>query len=93
MEWMPWLTNYGISSSVWRYPYGTDSVVLVDYPELIVDLEAPLEVDEKLNEATRHLNKVNVLRADGSVKTTWPTSISPRLYPEAWEPEVEAKPE
>ena len=66
----------------------------MDYPELIVDLEAPLDVDTKLLEGARHLKKVNTLWGDGSVKTTRPLNISPQLNREAWEPAIpSAKPE
>lgn len=86
-QWMPWLANYGISSEVYHYPFGTKALVLVDYPELMVDLDGQLtDVDKKLAEGARHLNKVNALWADGSVSTQMPLTISPSLNPEAWAP-------
>ena len=96
MDWSVWKTNYGISSEVYRYAYGAKALLLVDYPELIVDLEAPLTVDTKLAGGVgvggaRHLGKVNGLSADGSVAANMPLNISPRLHPEAWAPKVPNK--
>ncbi len=95
-DWMPWLTNYGISSGVYQYAYGAKALLLVDYPELIVDLDAPLDVDTKLAGkagvgGARHLGKVNSLSADGSVTANMPLNISPRLHIEAWAPKVPNK--
>jgi prepilin-type N-terminal cleavage/methylation domain-containing protein/prepilin-type processing-associated H-X9-DG protein len=95
-DWMPWLTNYGISSVVYQYSYGAKALLLVDYPEFIVDLEAPLTVDTKLAGGigvggARHLGKVNGLWADGSVTANMPLNISPRLRPETWAPKVPNK--
>lgn len=93
MEWSIWKTNYGISSEVYRYPVSAKALLLVDYPELIVDLEAPLTVDTKLAGGVgvggaRHLGKVNSLSTDGSVSANMPMNISPRLHPETWSPNV-----
>jgi len=90
-DWTPWMTNYGISSVVYQYPYGAKALLLVDYPELIVDLEAPLDVDTKLAKGARHLGKVNGLSADGTVGANVPLGISPRLYPDVWAPNVPHK--
>jgi prepilin-type N-terminal cleavage/methylation domain-containing protein/prepilin-type processing-associated H-X9-DG protein len=95
-EWSVWMTNYGISSVVYQYPYSAKALLLVDYPELIVDLEAPLTVDTKLAGGigvggARHLGKVNGLWADGSVTANMPLNISPRLRPETWAPNVPNK--
>jgi prepilin-type processing-associated H-X9-DG protein len=91
MEWSVWMTNYGISSVVYQYPYSAKALLLVDYPEFIVDLEAPLDVDKKLIQGARHLGKVNGLWADGSVNANMPLNISPSLRPEAWAPKVPNK--
>jgi len=95
-DWSVWKTNYGISSVVYQYSYGAKALLLVDYPELIVDLEAPLAVDTKLSGGVgvggaRHLGKVNGLLADGTVTANMPLNISPRLRPEAWAPKVPNK--
>ena len=95
-DWSVWKTNYGISSVAYQYAYGAKALLLVDYPELIVDLEAPLAVDSKLSGGigvggARHLGKVNGLSADGSVTANMPLNISPRLRPEAWAPKVPNK--
>jgi hypothetical protein len=95
-DWSVWRTNYGISSVAYQYPYGAKALLLVDYPELTVDLEAPLDVDKKLAGGigvggARHLGKVNCLSADGSVTANMPLNISPSLRPEAWAPVVPNK--
>ena len=87
-DWTPWATNYGISSVVYQYSYGAKALLLVDYPELIVDLESPLTVDTKLTQGARHLGKVNGLSADGTVTANIPLNISPRFRPEVWAPKV-----
>lgn len=92
-EWTPWITNYGISSAIQHYPYGTRALVLVDYPELIADLEDPLEVEANLAKSARHLGKLNGLWGDGSVSKHMPIHLSPRLNRKVWEPpEVAKKP-
>ena len=85
-EWTPWITNYGISSSSHYYPYGTRALVLMDYPELIADIEDPLEVEANLAKGARHLGKLNCLWGDGSVTKQMPLDLSPRLNRNAWEP-------
>lgn len=86
--WDPGFTNYGISSEIHRYPYGTKAIVLVDYKELIVDLDVPKDAETKLADphSARHMGRLNVLYGDGSVGNQTPMAISPRLNPKAWQP-------
>lgn len=85
-NWTPWVTNYGISSSCAYYPYGARALVLMDYPELIADIEGPLEVETNLAKGARHLGKLNCLWGDGAVTKQTPLDLSPRLNLEVWEP-------
>jgi len=80
-------TNYGINSYAQYYPYGSNAIVLVDYNELIVEVDKPLEAEEILVQSQRHLGKMNYLRADGGVKATRAMDITPRLKEELWHPE------
>jgi len=80
------ITNYGINSRAYKYPFGGDVVVLVDYLETIVNVDQPGDAEELLVQSARHSGKVNYLKADGSVLTARPLKISPRLQPKAWAP-------
>ena len=61
--------------------------MIVDYKEeIIVEVDTPLEAEKILLNSGRHLEKVNYLRTDGSVRTAWPLALSPQLYPELWKP-------
>jgi len=89
------MTNYGINSYAEHYPYGTDCIVLVDYNELIVEVDEPLEAGQILQESARHLGRVNYLTADGRVKSTWPIDITPADSPKndpLWNPEDVVRP-
>jgi prepilin-type N-terminal cleavage/methylation domain-containing protein len=86
-NWRSSVSNYGINSYIHRYPYGTKRIVLVDYKELIVEVDTPVEAEELLLDSARHLGMVNYLRGDGSVKTATPMDISPRLDPNLWREE------
>jgi prepilin-type N-terminal cleavage/methylation domain-containing protein/prepilin-type processing-associated H-X9-DG protein len=79
-------SNYGINSYAHEYAYGSKCIVLVDYKELIVEVDTPLEAEEVLLNSARHLGKVNTLLGDGSVRPTTPLEISPRLHLSAWDP-------
>ena len=85
-NWGIKLTNYGISSNAYKYPSGSERIVLVDYKHTVVDVDAPLNAEGLLLDSARHLGKVNYLRAGGSVRTATPQAISPRLQPVMWEP-------
>ena len=86
--WDPGYTNYGISSEIYRYPYGSKAVVLVDYKDLVVDLDVPKDAETNLADphSARHMGRLNVLYGDGSVGTQTPLALSPRLYPKVWQP-------
>ena len=85
-DWNVGGTNYGINSYAYRYAYGSKCVVLVDYPELIVEVDTAVKTEELLLQSGRHLGKLNYLRGDGSVRTVRPMDLSPRLHIEAWDP-------
>ncbi len=85
-DWNPGYTNYGISSYSNRYTLGAEDIVLVDYEELIVEVDTPVEAEAMLLNSARHLGKVNYLRADGAVKSAWPMEVSPRLRADLWMP-------
>ena len=85
-DWDGGLTNYGINSYAHKYPYGAKCIVLVDYKELVVEIDTPLEAEAILLRSIRHLGKVNYLRGDGSVRTASPMEISPRLKLSMWRP-------
>ena len=77
-------SNYGISSLAYKHSYGSTVIVLADYLEAIVNLDTPLDSQNLLLDAARHLGKVNYLKADGSVETAAPLDISPVLQPKKW---------
>jgi len=85
-HWGSDLTNYGINSYAYEYPYGTNCIVLVDYKETIVEIDTPLEAEELLLKSGRHLGKLNYLLASGAVKSAWPLEVSPRLHLPLWQP-------
>ncbi|MGB2822551.1 MAG: prepilin-type N-terminal cleavage/methylation domain-containing protein [Phycisphaerae bacterium] len=86
-NWRSSVSNYGINSYAYEYAYGDKCIVLVDYKELIVEVDKPIDAEEKLLNSARHLGEVNYLRADGAVKTASPMDISPRLNLPAWRPD------
>jgi prepilin-type N-terminal cleavage/methylation domain-containing protein/prepilin-type processing-associated H-X9-DG protein len=85
-DWSTAESNYGINSYAYQYAYGSKCIVLVDYKELIVEVDTPLEAEALLLKSARHLGKVNYLLGDGSVRTKPPLEISPRLNLSAWDP-------
>jgi len=85
-NWGERLTNYGINAYAYRYSTGSGRVVLVDYQESIVNVDAPQAAENMLLDSARHFDRVNYLMSDGSVKTASPLEISPRLNPKAWRP-------
>jgi len=85
-NWGEKLTNYGINFYAYRYSTGSGRVVLVDYQESIVNVDAPQAAENMLLDSARHFDRVNYLMSDGSVKTASPLEISPRLHPKAWRP-------
>ena len=78
-------TNYGLNVYAGR---ATDpgAVVLLDYKHLTVDPDNVADTDDQLHAAARHLGRLNVLRADQSVRTRTPLELSPRIIPRAWKP-------
>jgi len=79
-------TNYGINSYAYMQNWGSKSIVLVDYKELIVDIDDAVKTEDLLIKSGRHLGRVNYLTGDGAVHTAMPLSLSPRLAREKWVP-------
>ncbi len=78
-------TNYGINSYAYKASFGSTIIVLVDYTDTMVDVDWPSDVQDALVDSARHPgNKVNYLRANGSVTTTTPMEISPLVEIEKW---------
>ncbi len=79
--------SYGINERSGSLKYGDSRVLLVDYDKMIVDL-SKAECPQLLSTAAqRHLGKLNVLFADGSVKVMGPTHLDPLLGDQnIWEP-------
>ncbi len=77
------ITNYGINSEVSRFVVAPDTVVLLDYDRRIADPTNPGELSQRLqsSKTARHLGKVNVLRADGSVRRLHPSTLDPAMNP------------
>ncbi len=86
-DWGERITNYGISSNAYKYPVGSDRIVLVDYEErTIVNIDTPLKAEELLLKSGRHPGgKVNYLKSGGGVRTATPLEISPRLQTGLWQ--------
>lgn len=81
-----WCT-YGMARGSERYRLPSRKILVMDYDKSIIDPWAS-DTAELLQEAARHLGRVNVLMADTSVRCFGPTEIDP-LIPrniELWQP-------
>jgi len=85
-NWGLRITNYGINTYAYNYPFGSECIVLADYKETIISIDTPLETEQLLLQSGRHFGDVNYLKGDGSVKTAKPLEISPRLKRGVWVP-------
>jgi len=87
-DWGERITNYAISSYAYKYPPGSDRIVLVDYEErTIVNVDTPLQAEKLLLDSVRHPGgTVNYLKSGGGVGTATPMEISPRLQAGLWKP-------
>jgi prepilin-type processing-associated H-X9-DG protein len=84
------LTSYGVNSFAHRYPYSSSTLVLMDYEGdgvmMSVDPDELAKVRQQLLKTLRHLGRMNILLADGSVKTAGLSSIDPALNRTLWNP-------
>jgi len=84
------LTSYGVNSFAHRYPYGSSTLVLMDYEGdgvmMSLDPDEPAKVRQQLLKSLRHLGRLNMLKADGSVQTVGLSSIDPAQNRPLWNP-------
>jgi len=84
------LTSYGVNSFAHRYPYGSSTLVLMDYEGdgiiMSVDPDELAKVRQQLLKSLRHLGRLNMLKADGSVQTAGLSNIDPTLNRPLWNP-------
>jgi prepilin-type processing-associated H-X9-DG protein len=71
-------TSYGMTRGAEGFGFPSHRALVMDFDEQIVDPEEP-DVQAKLDNAARHLGRVNVLFADNSVRSEWPTTLDPLL--------------
>jgi len=84
------LASYGVNSYAHRYPYSSSVLVLMDYKgdgiTMSADPDEPAKVREQLLKSLRHLDRMNILLADGSVKTAGLSQIDPAQNRPLWNP-------
>jgi prepilin-type N-terminal cleavage/methylation domain-containing protein/prepilin-type processing-associated H-X9-DG protein len=86
------LASYGVNSYAHRYPYGSSVLVLMDYAgdgvtmSMSADPDEPAKVRAQLLKSLRHLDRLNILKADGSVQTVGLSSIDPAQNRPLWNP-------
>ena len=78
--------NYAINYRTAQPTVAGDTIVLLDYDLLIANNGETPDMRSHLQTASRHLGKINVLYADGSVKPSWGLSLDPVLNPAPWSP-------
>ena len=84
-------TNYGYNALLGTdHIVSPDTIVLMDSNRLHVDPE-DVDIIANLNhfDTARHLGKVNVLNADGAVRTVSPTDLYPDINPGSWTPALD----
>lgn len=77
------LSSFGINVFAYEYPFSANKIVLLDYERLRADPDAG-DFQQQLNDAARHLGRLNLLFADGSVRIMGPAAI--RVAAELWKP-------
>ena len=84
------LARYGVNSFAHRYPSGSSVLVLMDYAgdgiTMCADPDEPAKVRQQLLKSLRHLDRLNILLADGSVQTTGLSNIDPAQNRPLWNP-------
>ncbi len=84
-------TSYGINPNCHAHRVAPDTVVLMDLDhtkdeqDFIADPTAASLI-RRLNRAARHLNKINVLFGDGSVRSLYPAQLYPQANLDIWSP-------
>ncbi len=84
------LASYGVNSYAHRYPYSSSVLVLMDYTgdgvSMCADPDEPAKVREQLLKSLRHLDRLNILKTDGSVQAMGLSNIDPALNRQLWNP-------
>jgi prepilin-type N-terminal cleavage/methylation domain-containing protein/prepilin-type processing-associated H-X9-DG protein len=70
--------SYGMTLGCENFRPGSHKILVADYVERILD-PTESEVQDKMQEAARHLGQMNVLFSDGSVDSFTPMEIDPLL--------------
>jgi len=79
-------TNYGINALVGGVQIAPDTIVLLDYVERVANRGGSEDMTDELRRSARHLGRINVLDASGSVRTSGPTQLDPAVRPAPWSP-------
>lgn len=77
-------SNYAINAAVGKPTVAGSAIVLLDYDILVANSGETMA--PHLTVGARHLGKINVLYADGSVRASWGLSLDKKLNPNAWLP-------
>jgi len=86
------LASYAVNSFAHRYPYSSSVLVLMDYTSdgltvsMCADPDEPAKVRQQFLKSLRHLDRLNILLADGSVRTTGLSQIDPAQNRPLWNP-------
>ncbi|MCP4378637.1 MAG: type II secretion system protein [bacterium] len=76
-------SDYALNASVAsRDNVAPDTILMLDYNRSTANNGE--DMDEHLAAAARHMGKLNVIRADGSITTMGPGELNPLVYPEPW---------
>ena len=76
--------SYGINTFSEEIKLMSGKVVVVDYTEAVVELDA--ETDRKLRKSARHLGRLNVLFADQCVRVKWAGELDTVQHADVWWP-------
>ena len=84
-------SSYGMNSAVKKFANAPDTILVLDYPERVAEYsDAPIDqttIADKLDAVSqRHRGKVNVLRANGSVRAVGASEIKPTINTGPWTP-------
>ncbi|MCP4375677.1 MAG: type II secretion system protein, partial [bacterium] len=76
-------SDYALNASVAsRENIAPGTILMLDYN--MTTANHGEDMDEHLAAAARHMGKLNLIRADGSITTMGPSELNPLVYPEPW---------
>jgi len=85
------ISSYGVNTFAHRYMYSSPALVLMDYESddpltLCADPDEPAKVRQQLLKSLRHLNQLNILLTDGSVRKAGLAEVDPVQNRALWNP-------